>query len=37
MKDFILIRGQHSTLLLQHAVTANVVAFLKTGRFLHQP
>ncbi len=36
MKDFVLIKGQHSTLLLQKAVIRNVIAFLKTGSFLHQ-
>ena len=35
MKDFILIRGQHSTLLLQRAVAENVLAFLTDGKFIH--
>lgn len=35
MKDFVLIKGQHSTLLLQRGVIENVLAFLKTGAFLH--
>ena len=34
MKDFILIRGQHSTLLMQKRVIDNVIAFLGTGKFL---
>jgi pimeloyl-ACP methyl ester carboxylesterase len=35
MKDFILIKGQHSTLLSQRAVADNVLAFLSEGNFLH--
>jgi triacylglycerol lipase len=33
--DFIQIKGQHSTLLLQTSVVDNVVAFLREGKFLH--
>ena len=35
MKDFILIKGQHSQLLLRPKVADNAVAFFQTGRFLH--
>jgi hypothetical protein len=34
MKDFILIKGQHSTLLMQKRVIDNVISFLGTGKFL---
>jgi len=34
-EDFIQIKGQHSTLLLQTSVVDNVVAFLKEGKFTH--
>jgi triacylglycerol lipase len=33
--DFIQIKGQHSTLLMQMSVIDNVVAFLEEGRFIH--
>jgi triacylglycerol esterase/lipase EstA (alpha/beta hydrolase family) len=36
MKDFILIKGQHSTLLHQHSVIRNVIAFILYGEFLHK-
>ncbi len=36
MKDFILLKGQHSTLLSQRAVAENVLAFLAEGNFLHE-
>lgn len=36
MKDFILLKGQHSTLLSQRAVAENVLAFLSEGNFLHE-
>jgi pimeloyl-ACP methyl ester carboxylesterase len=35
MSDFIQVRGQHSTLLFQRRVMANVLSFLQDGRFLH--
>ncbi len=35
MTDFIQVRGQHSTLLFQRRVIANVFSFLEDGRFLH--
>ncbi len=34
MKDFIVIRGQHSMLLFQKRVIDNVISFLGTGKFL---
>jgi triacylglycerol lipase len=37
MKDFIQIKGQHSTLLTKDRVIDNVLAFLEDGKFLHQP
>jgi pimeloyl-ACP methyl ester carboxylesterase len=36
MKDFILVRGQHSTLLLQKSVIRNVVHFLEHGCFIRK-
>ncbi|HSV97247.1 MAG TPA: alpha/beta fold hydrolase [Spirochaetota bacterium] len=36
MKDFILLKGQHSTLLAQRAVADNVLFFLSEGKFLHE-
>lgn len=36
MKDFILVRGQHSTLLLQKSVMRNVVHFLERGCFIRK-
>ena len=36
MKDFILIKGQHSTLLSQRPVSENVLSFLSDGKFLHR-
>ncbi len=36
MKDFILVRGQHSTLLLQKPVIRNVVHFLEHGCFIRK-
>ena len=35
MKDFILLKGQHSSLLLQKSVINNVLSFLEKGIFLH--
>jgi len=35
MTDFIIVRGQHSLLLLKKEVIRNVVHFLDTGRFIH--
>lgn len=36
MKDFILLKGQHSTLLSQRVVSENVLSFLSNGRFIHR-
>ena len=36
MKDFILIRGQHSTLLIQNRVINNIIHFLNKGSFIHK-
>ncbi|MEA3470545.1 MAG: alpha/beta hydrolase [Thermodesulfobacteriota bacterium] len=33
--DFIQIKGQHSTLLMQMSVIDNVIAFLEEGKFIH--
>ena len=35
MKDFIQVKGQHSTLLVQKKVIDNVIAFLEEGAFIH--
>jgi pimeloyl-ACP methyl ester carboxylesterase len=37
MADFVLVRGQHSTLLLQKVVFQNVIEFLGKGQFIHAP
>ncbi len=35
MSDFIIIKGQHSSLLLQRQVIDNTLSFLKTGKFIY--
>lgn len=36
MSDFIVIKGQHSSLLLQRRVIDNTLSFLKTGKFIYR-